>query len=130
MAIEPMPVASLRPYRGNARTHSNKPIRQIADSIRVSAPTAFNRLCSGGLAASNVRGQAAHFAERRKHCCGLPASIRRWAELVEDKALKSIAAQGEVNKHQRDDQQDEGSNSDHRDLQSDGRHEVHGRPST
>jgi hypothetical protein len=49
------------------------------------------------------------------------ASIRRWAELVEDKALKSIAAQGEVNKHQRDDQQDEGNNSDHRDLRSDGR---------
>lgn len=34
MAIEPMPVARLRPYRGNARTHSKKQIRQIADSIR------------------------------------------------------------------------------------------------
>jgi DNA modification methylase len=34
MAIEPVPVASLRPYRGNARTHSKKQIRQIADSIR------------------------------------------------------------------------------------------------
>jgi hypothetical protein len=34
MAIEPMPVASLRPYPGNARTHSKKQIRQIADSIR------------------------------------------------------------------------------------------------
>jgi ParB-like nuclease domain len=33
MAIEPMPVASLRPYRGNARTHSKKQVRQIADSI-------------------------------------------------------------------------------------------------
>src|SRR5215813_11044835 len=34
MAIEPMPVARLRPYPGNARTHSKKQIRQIADSIR------------------------------------------------------------------------------------------------
>jgi ParB-like chromosome segregation protein Spo0J len=34
MAIEPMPVAKLRPYAGNARTHSKKQIRQIADSIR------------------------------------------------------------------------------------------------
>src|SRR6516225_9854922 len=33
-AIEHMPVASLRPYPGNARTHSKKQIRQIADSIR------------------------------------------------------------------------------------------------
>src|SRR6516162_5504800 len=33
-AIEHMPVASLRPYLGNARTHSKKQIRQIADSIR------------------------------------------------------------------------------------------------
>jgi hypothetical protein len=34
MAIEPMPVASLRPHQGNARTHSKKQIRQIAESIR------------------------------------------------------------------------------------------------
>ena len=33
-AIEHMPVASLRPYLGNARTHSKKQIRQIADGIR------------------------------------------------------------------------------------------------
>jgi hypothetical protein len=33
-AIEPMPIASLRPYPGNARPHSKKQIRQIADSIR------------------------------------------------------------------------------------------------
>jgi hypothetical protein len=33
-AIEHIPVASLRPYSGNARTHSRKQIRQIADSIR------------------------------------------------------------------------------------------------
>src|SRR5258708_3130921 len=33
-AIEPMPVASLRPHPGNARTHSRKQIRQIADTIR------------------------------------------------------------------------------------------------
>jgi DNA modification methylase len=32
--VEPMPVASLRPHPGNARTHSRKQIRQIADSIR------------------------------------------------------------------------------------------------
>jgi ParB-like chromosome segregation protein Spo0J len=29
-----MPVASLRPHPGNARTHSKKQVRQIADSIR------------------------------------------------------------------------------------------------
>jgi DNA modification methylase len=33
-AIEPMAIASLRPYPGNARTHSKKQIRQIAESIR------------------------------------------------------------------------------------------------
>src|SRR5215469_11122080 len=31
--IEPMAVARLRPFAGNARTHSKKQIRQIADSI-------------------------------------------------------------------------------------------------
>src|SRR3954471_19307038 len=34
VTIVTMPVASMRPYRGNARTHSKKQIRQIADSIR------------------------------------------------------------------------------------------------
>jgi DNA modification methylase len=33
-AVEPMPVASLQPHPGNARTHSKRQIRQIADSIR------------------------------------------------------------------------------------------------
>jgi ParB-like nuclease domain len=33
-AIESMPVARLRPHPNNARTHSKKQIRQIADSIR------------------------------------------------------------------------------------------------
>src|ERR1700722_15321083 len=34
MALERMAVVRLRPYRGNARTHSKKQIRQIADSIQ------------------------------------------------------------------------------------------------
>ena len=34
LAIEPQPVAGLRPARRNARTHSNKQIHQIAASIR------------------------------------------------------------------------------------------------
>src|SRR5438105_324956 len=34
LAIEPMAIDRLRPYHGNARTHSKKQIRQIADSIR------------------------------------------------------------------------------------------------
>jgi hypothetical protein len=34
MAVAPMPVASLRPYSQNARIHSKKQIRQIADSIQ------------------------------------------------------------------------------------------------
>ena len=32
--IEPMAIARLRPYPGNARTHSKKQVRQIADSIQ------------------------------------------------------------------------------------------------
>ena len=32
--IELVPVSRLAPYKGNARTHSRKQIRQIADSIR------------------------------------------------------------------------------------------------
>src|SRR6266699_6009601 len=34
MAVAPMPVAGLRPYSRNARTHSKKQVRQIADSIQ------------------------------------------------------------------------------------------------
>ena len=34
MAVAPMPVAGLRPYSRNARIHSKKQIRQIADSIQ------------------------------------------------------------------------------------------------
>ena len=34
MAIAPMAIARLRPCPGNARTHSKKQIRQIADSIQ------------------------------------------------------------------------------------------------
>src|SRR6266480_4441925 len=34
VAIEPTPVANLRPHPGNARTYSKKQIRQIADNIR------------------------------------------------------------------------------------------------
>src|SRR5215210_8494413 len=33
MEVELMPVTRLRPYAGNARTHSKKQIRQIANSI-------------------------------------------------------------------------------------------------
>jgi ParB-like chromosome segregation protein Spo0J len=33
-ALEMTPVARLKPYAGNARTHSRKQVRQIADSIR------------------------------------------------------------------------------------------------
>ena len=33
-ALEMMPVTRLRPYAGNARTHSRKQVRQIADSIQ------------------------------------------------------------------------------------------------
>ncbi len=34
MAVQAMPVTQLRPYANNARTHSKKQIRQIADSIK------------------------------------------------------------------------------------------------
>src|SRR5215207_1058634 len=33
ITVAPVPVARLRPYARNARTHSKKQIRQIADSI-------------------------------------------------------------------------------------------------
>ena len=33
MDVEVLPLAQLRPYPGNARTHSKKQIRQIANSI-------------------------------------------------------------------------------------------------
>jgi hypothetical protein len=33
LTIEPMAIARLRPFPGNARTHSRKQVRQIADSI-------------------------------------------------------------------------------------------------
>jgi ParB-like chromosome segregation protein Spo0J len=33
VAVEPVAIARLRPYRGNARTHATKQIRQIAASI-------------------------------------------------------------------------------------------------
>jgi ParB-like chromosome segregation protein Spo0J len=34
MQVETLPVETLRPYPRNARTHSHKQIRQIANSIR------------------------------------------------------------------------------------------------
>ena len=34
ITIEAIPLGGLRPYPGNARTHSKKQIRQIADSIK------------------------------------------------------------------------------------------------
>ena len=33
LTVETMPVSELRPYKGNARTHSKKQVRQIANSI-------------------------------------------------------------------------------------------------
>lgn len=33
LAIRMQPIAALRPYAGNARTHSRRQIRQIAESI-------------------------------------------------------------------------------------------------
>jgi ParB-like nuclease domain len=59
-AIEPMPVASLRPYPGNARTHSKKQIRQIADSIRhfgFTNPVLIGE--DGGILAGHGRVEAA-----------------------------------------------------------------------
>jgi ParB-like chromosome segregation protein Spo0J len=32
--IEMLPIGALKPYAGNARTHSRKQLRQIADSIQ------------------------------------------------------------------------------------------------
>jgi DNA modification methylase len=34
LSLEMLPLATLRPYSGNARTHSKQQVRQIADSIR------------------------------------------------------------------------------------------------
>jgi DNA modification methylase len=60
MAIEPMPVASLRPHPGNARTHSKKQVRQIADSIRhfgFTNPVLIGE--DGGIIAGHGRVEAA-----------------------------------------------------------------------
>jgi DNA modification methylase len=58
--IEPMPVASLRPYPGNARTHSKKQVRQIAGSIRqfgFTNPALIGE--DGGIIAGHGRVEAA-----------------------------------------------------------------------
>jgi DNA modification methylase len=60
MAIEPMSVASLRPHPGNARTHSKKQIRQIADCIRrfgFNNPVLIGE--DGGIIAGHGRVEAA-----------------------------------------------------------------------
>ena len=60
IAIEPMPVASLRPHPGNARTHSRKQIRQIADSIErfgFTNPVLIGH--DGGIIAGHGRVEAA-----------------------------------------------------------------------
>src|SRR5258708_19635996 len=60
ITIEPMPVASLRPNPGNARTHSKKQIRQIADSIRefgFTNPVLIGE--DGGIIAGHGRVEAA-----------------------------------------------------------------------
>jgi ParB-like nuclease domain len=59
-AIEPMPVASLRPYPGNPRTHFKKQVRQIADSIRefgFNNPVLIGE--DGGIIAGHGRVEAA-----------------------------------------------------------------------
>jgi DNA modification methylase len=59
-AIEPMAVASLRPHPGNARTHSKKQVRQIADSIRqfgFTNPVLIGE--DGGIIAGHGRVEAA-----------------------------------------------------------------------
>jgi ParB-like chromosome segregation protein Spo0J len=58
-----MPVASLRPYPGNARTHSKKQIRQIADSMRefgFNNPVLIGE--DGGIIAGHGRVEAAKAA--------------------------------------------------------------------
>jgi DNA modification methylase len=58
--LEPMLVASLRPHPGNARTHSKKQIRQIADSIRrfgFTNPVLIGE--DGEIIAGHGRGEAA-----------------------------------------------------------------------
>src|SRR5258708_5353100 len=60
IAIEPMPVTSLRPYPGNARSHSRKQVRQIADSIRefgFNNPVLIGE--DGGIIAGHGRVEAA-----------------------------------------------------------------------
>src|SRR5713226_1470829 len=58
--IPPMPVASLRPHPGNARVHSQKQVRQIADSIRhfgFTNPVLIGE--DGGIIAGHGRVEAA-----------------------------------------------------------------------
>src|SRR5258708_22342587 len=60
MVIELMPIASLRPHPSNARIHSKKQIRQIADSIRqfgFNNPVLIGE--DGGIIAGHGRVEAA-----------------------------------------------------------------------
>jgi DNA modification methylase len=60
MAIKPMPIASLRPHPGNARMHSRKQVRQIADSIErfgFTNPVLIGH--DGGIIAGHGRVEAA-----------------------------------------------------------------------
>src|SRR6516164_3429318 len=59
-AIKPVPIGSLRPHPGNARTHSKKQIRQIAESIRqfgFTNPVLIDE--HGGIIAGHGRVEAA-----------------------------------------------------------------------
>ena len=60
LSIEPLPIGALKPYPRNARTHSKKQIRQIADSIRrfgFTNPVLVD--ADGGIIAGHGRVEAA-----------------------------------------------------------------------
>ena len=64
LSIEHLPIAALKPYPRNARTHSNKQIRQIAESIRrfgFTNPILID--AGGGIIAGHGRLEAAKLLE-------------------------------------------------------------------
>jgi ParB-like chromosome segregation protein Spo0J len=89
-AIEIVPVARLRPYAGNARTHSSKQVRQIAASIRrfgFTSPVLISHddeiiAGHGRVAAAKLIGLHSVPALRLMH---LDATLRRAYALADNK---------------------------------------------
>src|SRR6188472_45876 len=97
-AFGPMAVARLRPYGGNARTHSRKQIRQIANSIQKFGFT--NPVMIGDddeIIAGHGRVEAAKLLGMQKR----GREITRFGERQFEGLMHAISAAGRVTRHSR-----------------------------